>query len=72
MLTALPSTANFTALTIANNAAATQSRVTRLRNGYLTLLPSTANSATLTIAKNAVATQSWVIGNGYLTALPNL
>jgi len=38
-LTALPSTANFTSLTLANNAVAIQSWVTR--NGFLTALPNT-------------------------------
>ena len=53
-LTALPSTADFTTLTIASNAVATQVWV--ISNGYLTVLPSTPNFTTLIIVNNTVAT----------------
>ena len=68
VLTALPSTANFTSLSISTNAVATQSWVTS--QAYLTALPSTANFTSLTISTNAVATQAWVMSQSYLTTLP--
>ena len=68
-LYSLPTTANFTTLTVGNNAVATQAWVTG--NAYLTSLPSTANFTTLTIGSNDVATQAWVTGNAYLTSLPS-
>ena len=55
VLTSLPSTANFTMLTISNNAVATQQWV--ILQACLTSLPSTANFTTLTVANNAVATK---------------
>ena len=54
VLTSLLSTADFTMLTVSNNAVATQSWVTL--QSYLTALPSTASFTTLTIGSNAVAT----------------
>jgi len=77
-LTTLPSTANFSTLTISNNAVATQTWVTSQNyqplitaGTYLTNLPSTANFTTLTVSNNAVATQSWVTSQAYLTTLPS-
>lgn len=54
-LTTLPSTANFTSLTVNNTA-------------VLTSLPSTANFTSLTISNNTVATQQWVTDKSYATA----
>ena len=69
-LTALPSTANFTALTVANKVVDTQSWVTG--NVYLTALPSTANLTTLTVSVwvkfsslNAVSLPITIYDKGY-------
>ena len=57
-LTALPSTANFTSLTVADKTVATEEWVEG--KNYLTALPSTANFTSLTVADKTVATQEWV------------
>ena len=65
VLTSLPSTANFTTLTVSNNTVATQAWVTSqsyqpliAAGTYLTALPSTASFTSLTVSNNTVATQT--------------
>ena len=60
-LTALSSTANFTTLTVGNNAVATESFVTITKSWLISL----------SISPYAVATQAWVASNNYLTTIPH-